>query len=177
MLLIAAQIVGVAAVGLYLFSYQLKKRIHIVWVTFCSNVLYVLQYCLLGAFSGAVMDVLSTVLSFGAARKNSPKMKKHGKLIGVAAVLAAAGIGLAVAVFRRSWIELLPVAGMALQSAGLWCDSEQSLRKFGLYGAPFWLGYNFISKAYGTALGSVLSIISITVSLVRYRKTKGKGSV
>ena len=79
MVMIAAQCIGFLAVGLYLLSYQLKKRAHIVWVTFVSNLFYVLQYCLLGAFSGAVMDVLSTLASFLAARKHASSMKKYAK--------------------------------------------------------------------------------------------------
>jgi len=75
MLLIVSQIIGLTAVGLYLLSYQLKKRKHIVWVTCISNALYVLQYVLLGAFSGAVMDFMSTVSSFFAAKKNDPVFK------------------------------------------------------------------------------------------------------
>ena len=63
-MLIISQVIGVFAVALYLLSYQLKKRSHIVWVTCISNALYVTQYILLGAFSGAVMDFMSTVSSF-----------------------------------------------------------------------------------------------------------------
>lgn len=50
MLLIVSQIIGLLAVGLYLISFQLKKRGQIVWATCISNALYVLQYILLGAF-------------------------------------------------------------------------------------------------------------------------------
>ena len=69
MILIISQIIGLAAVGLYLLSYQLKKRKQIVWTTFFSNFLYVVQYILLKAFSGAVMDALCAVGSFFAGKK------------------------------------------------------------------------------------------------------------
>ena len=81
MLLIISQIIGLAAVGLYLLSYQLKKRRQIVWVTCVSNALYVLQYILLGAFSGAVMDFTSTVSSFLAAKKNDAPFVKYKKIL------------------------------------------------------------------------------------------------
>ena len=79
-MLVVSQVIGIAAVGLYLMSYQLKKRRQIVWTTCISNALYVLQYILLGAYSGAVMDFLSTVSSFMAAKKNSEKMHRYVKL-------------------------------------------------------------------------------------------------
>ena len=172
MLLIAAQIIGFVAVGLYLLSFQLKKRTHIVWVTFASNTFYVLQYLLLGAFSGAIMDVLSTIASFLAAKKHSPRFKTHARFIAALSMAFIVIVGLGIAIVRRSLIELIPVAGALFSTISLWCDDEQTLRKFGLCSAPFWLVYNFISKAYGPTLGSLLAMISIIVSLIRYRKNK-----
>ena len=172
MLWIIAQIIGFVAVALYLLSYQLKKRKHIVLVTFISNSFYVLQYFLLGAFSGAVMDILSTIASFLAAKKNSLSFKKYAKTVGVLTVLVIIIIGLIIVKVQNNWIEFLPIGGAVFQVISLWCDDEQTLRKFGLCSAPFWLVYNFVSKAYGASLGSAFAIVSIIVSLIRYRKKK-----
>lgn len=171
-LLIVAQIIGFAAVGLYLLSYQLKKRTQIVWVTFASNVFYVLQYILLGAFSGAILDILSTVVSFLAAKKNTPRLKKYAKQLCLAAILVPVAIGLVIAFLQKDPIELIPIAGAVFQTISLWCNNEQTLRKFGLCSSPFWLVYNFLSQAYGASLGSFLAMVSIITSLVRYRKSK-----
>lgn len=175
MLLIVSQIIGLAAVGLYLLSYQLKKRKQIVWVTCISNALYVLQYLLLGAFSGAVMDFLSTVSSFLAAKKNDNPFKRYTKWLALSNMLVIATVGLATAFFQKEWIELLPIAGALFQTGGLWFDDEQTIRWFGLCSAPFWLIYNFISQAYGASLGSVCAIISIIISLARYHKIRSGG--
>ncbi len=172
MLLIVSQIIGLGAVALYLLSYQLKKRSHIVWVTCISNALYVLQYVLLGAFSGAIMDFMSTVSSFLAAKKNDPPFNKHIRLLTWVNIIVIAAVGLISAFVQRKWIELIPLAGALLQTGGLWCDDEQTIRKFGLCSAPFWLVYNFISQAYGASLGSVIAIVSIIISLIRYRRNK-----
>ncbi len=171
-MLIISQIIGLAAVGLYLLSYQLKKRSHIVWVTCISNALYVLQYILLGAFSGAIMDFMSTVSSFFAAKKNDKPFVKYKKPLTVVNMLAIALVGLISAFIQKDWLELLPIAGALLQTGGLWCNNEQTIRKFGLASAPFWLVYNFISQAYGASLGSLLAIVSIITAMIRYRKDK-----
>lgn len=170
MLLIVSQIIGLGAVALYLLSYQLKKRSHIVWATCISNALYVLQYVLLGAFSGAIMDFMSTVSSFLAAKKNDQPFRKNARLLAWINMIVIAAVGLVSAIVQRDWIELLPIAGALLQTGGLWCDDEQTIRKFGLCSAPFWLVYNFISQAYGASLGSVIAIVSIVTALIRYRK-------
>lgn len=171
-MLIVSQVIGLAAVGLYLLSYQLKKRKQIVWTTCISNALYVTQYLLLGAFSGAVMDFLSAVSSFLAAKKNDPPFRRHRKWLATANILVIAAVGLASAILQRDAIELLPIAGALFQTGGLWFDNEQTIRKFGLLSAPFWLVYNYISQAYGAALGSVIAIISIVVAMIRYRNEK-----
>lgn len=170
MLIIASQIIGLFAVALYLLSYQLKKRKHIVWVTCISNALYVLQYILLGAFSGAVMDFMSTVSSFFATKKNKQPFSRYKKLFAAVNIIAIAVVGFVFAFIQRDAVELLAVLGALFQTGGLWCDNEQTIRKFGLCSAPFWLCYNYISQAYGAALGSVIAIISVVISLVRYRK-------
>lgn len=172
MTLVISQIIGLAAVGLYFLSYQLKKRKQIVWVICISNAFYVLQYILLGAFSGAVMDTLSAVGSFFAGEKHSPKLKSYTKLIAVANLTVIAVVGVIIAIVQRDPIELLPILGALFQTGGLWCENEQTIRKFGLLGTPFWLIYNFISQAYGAAFGTVLVIVSIITALVRYRKNE-----
>ncbi len=169
-MLIASQLIGLGAVGLYLLSYQLKKRRQIVWVTCISNALYVLQYVLLGAFSGAVMDSLSTVGSFFAGKKNSPKFRPYTKLIAAANLIVITAAGLIIAAVRKDLLELLPIAGALFQTGGLWCEKEQTIRRFGLCSAPFWLIYNFLSQAYGACVGSVLAIASIIISMIRYRE-------
>ncbi len=168
--MLIAQIVGIAAVALYLLSFQLKKRGQLVLVTCVSNCLYVLQYCLLGAFSGAILDLLSTVSSFFAGKKNAPGFQLYAKGVAVAISLLIAVAGLILANIQKSWIELLPIAGALLQTVGLWFQKEQTIRKFALAGAPFWLIYNFICQAYGAAVGSLLTMISVIVALLRYRK-------
>lgn len=170
MILIVSQIIGLAAVGLYLMSYQLKKRKHIVWVTCLSNAFYVLQYILLGAFSGAVMDMLSTVGSFFAGKKHSQKLKAYTGWIAAANLIVIAVAGVYLAAVQGDLIELLPVAGALFQTGGLWFENEQTIRKFGLCSAPLWLVYNFISQAYGAAVGSVLVIVSIVTAMIRYRE-------
>lgn len=170
MVLIISQIIGLAAVALYLLSYQLKKRRQIVWATCISNALYVTQYLLLGAFSGALMDFLSTVSSFFAAEKSSPRFIRFSRWIAASNLIIITVAGLTVTILRQDPIELLPLAGALFQTGGLWCNDEQTIRKFGLCSAPFWLCYNFISQAYGASIGSLLAIISIVTAMIRYRK-------
>ena len=42
------------------------------------------------------------------------------------------------------------------------------MSSFALAGAPFWLFYNFISRAYGAALGSFLTMLS---AITKHKKS------
>ena len=62
-MVILAQLVGLLAVAVFLLSYQQRKRKNIILCNSVSRVLYVVQYVMLGAFEGAVLDVLGTLSS------------------------------------------------------------------------------------------------------------------
>ena len=82
------------------------------------------------------------------------------------------GVGCSLAIAQKNNVELLAVAGALLQTGGLWFEKEQTIRKFALAGAPFWLVYNFISMAYGAAVGTILTMVSAIVGMLRYRQTQ-----
>ena len=67
---IIANIIGIAAVAMFVLSYQLKTRRGIIFFNAGSRVFYVLQYILLGAFEGAVLDIAVDL------RKGSPTYKQ-----------------------------------------------------------------------------------------------------
>ena len=78
---ITAQILGILAVTTFAFSYQIKSRKGIAFTNTVANIFFVLQYVCLGAFDGAVVDVLSALSAFAAYNKDKKFMKKYmGKL-------------------------------------------------------------------------------------------------
>jgi len=164
---IIPQIVGLLAVVSFLLSYQQKKRINIIIVNIVSRVLYILQYVLLGAYAGAVLDALGIVASVIASKKDSPWMKKRLKTIIIMSDLAIIAIG---CLFIKSYLDILPIIGILLHTGAFWLYDERKIRIISLGGSPFWFIYNFASRAYGSAVGDVLIMISIIVAMVRFRK-------
>ena len=165
----AANAIGIAAVALFVLSYQMKKRRTIVWCNVISRALYVIQYVLLTAFEGAVLDVIGILASVLAQRKDMPFIQKHLKaVIAVVNVLiVTAGILLYENVF-----SLLPVLGVLLHTGAFWLSDEQKIRRVSFLGSPFWLMYNLISHAYGSALGDAMTMVSLAVAMVRYGRGK-----
>ncbi|MBQ8351245.1 MAG: YgjV family protein [Clostridia bacterium] len=166
---IIPQVVGLLAVATFLLSYQQKKRRHIILFNVTSRVLYILQYLLLGAFSGAVLDVMGAVSSVLAGKKSSfTKRQQLAVLLSLNAVIVA--VGLLIAWWNKSLLDLLPIAGVLLHTGAFWISNEKIIRRISLLGSPFWFVYNFCSAAYGSAVGDVLTMVSILIAMVKYRK-------
>lgn len=164
------QAVGILAVATFLWSYQQKKRKNIILLNAISRGLYILQYLLLGAFSGAVLDILGAASSVLAGRKDRGFIQKHPKLTMLLINAAIIGAGLAIAICNRSFWDLLPIAGVLLHTGAFWISDERVIRRISLAGSPFWFVYNLHSMAYGSAVGDILTMCSIIIAMVRYRK-------
>ncbi len=186
MLPIIANVIGVIAVIIFLLSYLQKSRSRIIGLNVTSRCLYILQYILLGAFSGAVLDVAGAVSSFLAQKKNAPFIKKHLKLfvtgidliivlLGLLTILLGARASGTELLSAQSALGLLPIAGVLLHTSAFWMDDEKNIRRVSLLGSPFWFAYNLLSGAFGSSIGDILSMVSILIAMFRYdfkRETK-----
>ncbi len=160
-----AQIIGLLAVSLFLLSYQQKRRSRIIACNALSRILYVVQYILLGALEGAVLDVLGVLSSVVAQNKDKGKIKKRFKS---AFVTVNLGIVIAGGLLYKNIFSFFPVVGVLLHTSAFWISDEKNIRRVSFLGSPFWLIYNLVSCAYGSAVGDVLTMVSIGTAIYRY---------
>ena len=177
---IIPQIIGITGTVLYILCFQLKHRIGIILMNATSRLLFVIQYCLLGAFAGAILDILGITAAFVATKKDKEFFKKHAILIFTltVAVILAGGIFSIALAFKAMetvtpWaiiLSILPTVGVLLHSSAFFLTEERKIRLLSLAGSPFWFVYNTASKAYGSSVGDVLSMASIISAMIRYKK-------
>ena len=169
-MIVIAQIVGLFAVTAFLLSYQQKKRTNIIIWNATSRVLYIVQYIILGAFEGALLDVLGTLSCFMAQKKNNELIQKHIKTFVIIINLLIILAGLSI---YKNIFSLFPIAGVLLHTSAFWLNQEKTIRIISFLGSPFWLTYNLVSQAYGSVIGDILSMVSIGIAIYRYDiKTK-----
>ena len=168
------QIIGILAVITFLLSYQQKKRRNIILCNVLSRALYILQYLLLGAISGAVLDILGAVSSVIAEKKEHPFIKKHIKIVFLSINAVIITAGLTICLINKNPLDLLPVAGVLLHTGAFWITNEKIIRRISLLGSPFWLVYNVASRAYGSAIGDALTIGSIIIAMIKFRGLNNK---
>ncbi len=169
---ILANIIGILAVILFVLSYQLKARRSIILCNVLSRALYVVQYLLLGALSGAVLDILGMGVSLLAQKKDLPFIRRHLPFVIIAADLCIVGAGI---LLYENLFSLLPVLGVLLHTGAFWMTRERNIRRVSFLGSPFWLVYNLYSRAFGSAVGDVMTMVSVAVAIVRY-DIRGKTS-
>ncbi len=163
--MLLAQIIGLFAVITFLLSYQQKKRKNIILWNAISRVLYIIQYFLLGAFEGAALDILGTVSSVAAQKKDTKIIKKYLVLFIVGVNLLILAVGL---LLYENIFSLFPIAGVILHTSAFWITEEKIIRVVSFIGSPFWLVYNLASFAYGSAIGDILTMVSIGTAIYRY---------
>lgn len=168
---IIPQIIGLLAVATFLLSYQQKKRKNIILFNTVSRCLYILQYVLLGAFSGAVLDVLGAISSVVAGKKHIGFIKKHTKAMLIFINTSIIVVGGLIAFCNKSWIDLFSLTGVLLHTSAFWISSERLIRRVSLLGSPFWFVYNLLSHAYGSAIGDILTICSIIIAMIRHKNS------
>ena len=169
------QIVGLAAVGLFLLSYLQKTRRNIIILNVTSRLLYILQYLLLGAISGAALDIIGALSSIAAGQKHTSFIKKHRTAVIITINLLIVSVGAAIALINKSPLDLLPVVGVLLHTGAFWITSEKIIRRISFAGSPFWFVYNFLSRAYFSSVGDLLTMCSIVIAMVRHRNVPVDG--
>lgn len=169
MLPVIPQIIGCLAVITFLLSYQQKKRQNIIIVNVISRCLYILQYILLGAFSGAVLDILGALSSVIAGKKDTSFIKKNKKLIIAFVTIVMVVAGITIALINKSYLDLFSLTGVLLHTSAFWITNEKIIRRVSLLGSPFWFVYNLLSHAYGSAIGDILTICSIIIAMIRHK--------
>lgn len=164
-MMLAGNIVGITAVVLYVLSYQMKNRQGIILCNAASRVLYVVQYMLLGAFEGALLDVVAFFVSLLCCLRYSKFIKRHIVLTVIFTNIGIIGIGM---LTYKNIFSLLPIFGVLFETLAFWLKKERNIRFVSLIGAPLWLAYNLMNMAYGSAVGNLIAMVSITVAIVRY---------
>ena len=162
---IIANIIGIFAVAAFLLSYQFKKRKSIIVCNATAKVLYIIQYILLHAYDGALLDLLGVISSYAAHRKDKGFIKKHlvFSIVIINLIITAAGIWIYEDVF-----SIFAIIAVILHTGAFWLNNEKTIRIVSFLGSPFWLVYNFSSAAYGSAIGDILTMVSIGLAIYRY---------
>jgi len=163
-LTVTAQVVGIMAMGLNIFSFQSKRRNSILIVQLLGSVLWTTHFLLLASPTGAAMNIVAIIRNFLYSQKGKRKWASSPILPAIIiALFIACGL-----MTYQGFISILPIVGMTASSIALFITDERKIRFLSLLVSPPWLIYDAYSSSIGGVLSETFTIISILVAIYRF---------
>lgn len=163
---IIAQLFGIIAITLWVFSIQKNNKKDILFFQTGANVFYIILYIILGAYSGAFMNTISASkgLIYYEYEKQNKKIPKYWPLIFLI-IITILGI-----ITLDGILSLIPTLIAAAYIISTWQKNLKIIRIVYILAAIAWIYYNFMVGAYICILGNILEITSGITALIRHRK-------
>lgn len=158
-----AQGIGVIAMILPYFIYTARTRKMLITLKFVSDALWGTHYFMLGALSGAVMNVINMGREVVFQCKTSHKWAQTPIWAIVFIIINLSST----AVSWQGWQSLLPAVGASISVIGLWCASPLTIRLFSLPSTACWLLYALMSGTVSGIICNVIQMAAIIIGLYR----------
>lgn len=166
------QCIGFLALAASLISFQFKKHGHILLFRSASELIFSLQYILLGAWTAAIMDGISAVrntLYTHLVKKNrstTPVVVAFCIFVVATGLFAYDGI-----------ISLLPIISKLLTTVSYGMKNEKWLRLITVPSSILWVIYNvFVGSAAGV-LADSMTLVSLFIAIYKFDLRKVKTDV
>lgn len=151
-------------------SYLVKKKTKYLIMQIIVNILYGVQYILLGAFSAAISNGVSILkyIVFGINAKNEKKNPKWQLVL-----FCILSIVLSIVVVNE-WYTWIPIITAVLFTYAVWQDSPIMLRIIVIICNILWVIFNILVKAYVSAIYSGTECIFALITLIKLIRNKNK---
>ncbi|MFA5814636.1 MAG: YgjV family protein [Bacteroidales bacterium] len=161
---ILIQVIGFLGLLFFILSFQQKNRNRILQLMVFGQVIFLFHFVLLGAWTAAGMNVagIARTLVF---RFREKKKWANWRFWPVIFIILFVTAGLFA---RESWIGILPVVAMSIETTGLWMKNLKILRIINLFPHPFWFTYNLIKGSWAGVVCEIFVLSSIIVAIIRY---------
>ncbi len=166
---IIGQVIGVLGVAVLFLAYQMKVKKTLLLLQMLGIALLSTQYFMINALSGAVLNVVCLIRTlffyFTEEKIKNEKLKTYVFPLFFAGLVCVFGV-----LSWEGWYSILMLVCLAVNSFCTGALNPQSFRKSLLFTCVLALIYNIIVFSIGGMLNEVVSMISATIGIVRYRK-------
>ncbi len=167
-----AQAISLIAMGFNCISYLQRKKSTLLVCQLVGSALFGINYLLLGAMAGALLNVLSVIRAIVFLWRE--KLHADNIYWTVGFIFAYLGsYAMIFTVFGKEptlpnlIIEFLPVAAMVLIHLSFRYTETKMVRRFGLASSPLWLAYNIASFSIGAIACETLNLVTIVIGMIK----------
>ena len=155
------QYIGFIGLGICSSVGLWKTKKHMLLVSICGLIFFVIHYYLLGAYSGALIDLLAAIRSCVALSTTSMEIKIIFYLI-----------PLVICVFNPVTLPNISVCfASILNTQSSFSPTPQEMRLFNVISGPFWFYYNYSIMSYSGMTGDITGIVVNIIGLIIYRRS------
>ena len=174
---ITAQIIGIFGMAANIWSYQQKTKLSVLVFQLAGAVLFTLNFVLLGAITGAMLNGINILLALVFVFKD----RTHADHVAWAVAFSFAYISAYAMTFLVFDMpptlpnlarEALPLAGTLLTVASYKMKDAAAIRRLGFFRSPVWLIYDAFVFSVGGVLCEVFSLASMIVGVIRLDRKK-----
>ena len=162
-MVLVVQLIGFIGLALGVMAFQFKQHKNIVSCKMASEIVFSVQYLLLGAWPAALLDFASATrnllfcLLVKKGRSTTPLIYIFGAFV------------VAVGIFTfDSPISLMLIAAKLLTTISYGMRNERLLRYITLPSCVFWCIYNLYIGSLGGAIGDCLTLISLVTAMCKF---------
>ena len=174
---IIAQIVGIFGMLASVLSYQQKGKARILFFQLLGSALFVVNFFLLGAFSGAILNIVAIVRALIFIYEDKIRGDHPAWTVGLTVVYILSYVSI-FTIFGKEpsaknlILEVLPVIAMTVTTIAFRRKEDKALRRVAFISSPLWLTYNAIFFSLGGIIGETLNLTSAIVGTIRLDRKK-----
>ena len=165
--IIITQIIGFVGFILAVVTFQSNKHKNITLLKCASDAMFVLQFIMLGAYTGAIMNGIGCIRNLTYARLVEKKKDVKTAVIVFSVIIIALGI--------FTWngpVSLLAIAGKLLSTLSYAFKNPKTVRRFTIPVCIVWAVYDLICTSYAGVLTEIFTLSSITIAYFRFEYKK-----
>lgn len=157
-----SQIFGFAGLACSVAAYQCKKHRGVMLLKTSNELLFAVQYFLLGTYTGMAMNIVSSIrnLTFSYLVKKEKSTLPFQIIFCIAFTIS--GI-----VTWKNYLSLIVILAKLLTTIVYGMKNTKYLRYATVPTSVFWLIYNYSCHAAAGVISEILSLISLVSAIIR----------
>lgn len=162
---ILAQIFALLSSLCLLISFWQKKRNKILFFQILDSSFDIIQYLLLGAYTGGLISLLGATRAYTFSKSNKKQfLFLFLTLYIIASIITFSG-----------WESIIPLIAALIYTVVIWNKKEKNIRLFSILVFILWFIYDVLVKAYVSSITDIVLVISNTIAFYKLDfSNKGK---
>ena len=160
---IITQAIGYVSTAIVLASFQCKSSRKLMMMQLCANTIHMIQFIMLGAYSGCVSLLVSCVRNLVySCRKPWAYWKGWPWVM----------VGLNVLVTILTWdgpLSVLPLIGVGSYTIANWSRNGKTIRLSSFFiSSPAWIVYDVVNRSWSGVCQEAFGMASVAISVLRF---------